>query len=160
MRAHDRFVVAPDPHRLRQTAAVAAASSVTLLLLGGGGLLVERGRFAVPLSNTDLGREFFAAMAANSGRVDFDGSTWLRPGLALVAGLVLIAVLATLSAAAPPPDPADATDRATMRALISHADADTLAPFALRYDKTYDLRTAAPRGDRLPSARGDGGGRW
>lgn len=137
MRWHDLFTVSPDPHRLRQTAAVAGASSATLLLLGGGGLFAERGRFAAPLSTGDLGREFFAAVAANSGRVDFDGPTWLRPGLALAAGLALIAVLALLSAAAPPPDPADPSDRATMRTLISHPDADTLAPFALRYDKTY-----------------------
>ena len=137
LRSRDYFLVSPDQHRLRQTAAVAGASSVTLLLLGGGGLFAERGRFAAPLSTTQLGREFFAAVAANPGRVDFDGPTWLRPGLALAAGLALIAVLATLSAAAPPPDPADPADRATMRALIAHADADTLAPFAMRYDKTY-----------------------
>ena len=143
VRSHDRFVVRPDPHRLRQTAAVAGASSATLLLVGGGGLFAERGRFTAPLSTTELGREFFAAVAANSGRVDFAGPTWLRPGLALAAGLALIAVLATLSAAAPPPDPADPADRATMRALISHPDADTLAPFALRYDKTYAFE---PRG--------------
>jgi lysylphosphatidylglycerol synthetase-like protein (DUF2156 family) len=137
LRSRDQFVVSADQHRLRQTAAVAGASSVTLLLLGGGGLFAERGRFAAPLSTTELGRELFAALAANAGRVDFDGPTWLRPGLALAAGLALIAVLAILSAAAPPPEPADPADRATMRALISRADADTLAPFALRYDKTF-----------------------
>lgn len=137
VRARDRFAVSPDPHRLRQTAAMAGASSVTLVLVGGGGLFAERGRFAAPLSATDVGREFVAAVAANSGRVDFQGPGWLLPGLALASGLALIAVLATLSAAAPPPDPADPDERAAMRSLIAHRDSGTLAPFALRYDKSY-----------------------
>lgn len=137
VRAWDRFPVAPDPHRLRQTAAMAGASSVTLVLVGGGGLFAERGRFAVPLSARDLGREFVAAVAANSGRADFQGPGWLLPGLALASGLALIAVLATLSAAAPPPDPADPDERAAMRSLVAHRDSGTLAPFALRYDKSY-----------------------
>jgi len=137
VRARDRFAVAPDPHRLRQTAAVAGASSVTLVLVGGGGLFAERGRFAAPVSATDVGREFVAAVAANSGRFDFQGPSWLLPGLALASGLALIAVLATLSAAAPPPDPADSDERAVMRSLIAHRDSGSLAPFALRYDKSY-----------------------
>ncbi|HEV2342752.1 MAG TPA: phosphatidylglycerol lysyltransferase domain-containing protein [Actinocrinis sp.] len=143
VRSRDRFVVSPDPHRLRQAVAVTGASGVTLLLLGGGSLFAERGRFAAPLSTTDLGREFFAAVAANGGRVDFNGPSWLLHGLSLASGLALIAVLATLTAAAPPPRPADSADRAAMRALVSHRDADTLAPFALRYDKSYVFE---PRG--------------
>ncbi len=137
VRSRDRFVVQPDPHRLWQAVAAAGASGVTLLLLGGGGLLAERDRFAAPLSTTELGREFFAAVAANSGRVDFDGTSWLLPGLSLASGLALIAVIALLSAAAPPPAPADAAERTAMRALVSHRDSDTLAPFAMRYDKAY-----------------------
>jgi lysyl-tRNA synthetase class 2 len=137
VRSRDRFVVIPDQHRLRQAVAVTGASGVTLMLLGGGWLFAERGKFAAPLSATDLGREFFAAVAANGGRVDFNGPSWLLHGLSLASGLALIAVLATLTAAAPPPVPADSADRAAMRALIAHRDADTLAPFAMRYDKSY-----------------------
>jgi len=138
IRSRERFPVEPDPHRLRQTVAVAGAGSATLLLLGGGGLFAERGRFAAPLSTPrDLGRQFLAAVAGNTGGVDFDGPAWLLPGLALASGLALIAVLGSLSAAAPPPEPADSADRAAMRELIAHENADTLAPFALRYDKTY-----------------------
>ncbi|MBS2962492.1 DUF2156 domain-containing protein [Actinocrinis puniceicyclus] len=137
VRARDRFTVVPDPQRLRQAAAVAGASGVTLVLVGGGGLFAERGRFAAPLSATGLGREFVAAVAANSGPVNFDGPAWLLPGLAVASGLALIAVIATLSAAAPPPDPAEPQQRAAMRTLVAHGDSDTLAPFALRYDKSY-----------------------
>ena len=137
VRARERFSISPDPHRLRQTAAMAGASSVTLVLVGGGGLFAERSRFAAPVSASDVGREFVAAVAANSGRIDFEGPSWLLPGLALASGLALIAVLATLSAAAPPPDPADSDERAAMRSLIAHRDSGTLAPFALRYDKSY-----------------------
>jgi lysyl-tRNA synthetase class 2 len=137
LRARDRFSVEPDPHRLRQTAAMAGACGATLLVLGGGGLFAMRGRFADPQSTGELGRQFVAAVAGNSGGVQFSGPAWLLPGLALASGLALIAVLASLSAAAPPPLPADSADRAAMRALIAHGDAGTLAPFALRYDKTY-----------------------
>ncbi len=137
VRARDRFGVTPDPHRLRQSAAVAGASGATLVLVGGGGLLAERDRFAAPLSTGDLGREFVAAVAGNAGPFEFEGSPWLLPGLAMASGLALIAVLARLSAAAPQPEPADPADRAAMRALIQHEDSDTLAPFALRYDKSY-----------------------
>ena len=138
IRSRERFSVEPDSHRLRQTAAVAGAGSATLLVLGGGGLFAERGRFAAPLSTPrDLGRQFLAAVAGNSGGVEFTGPAWLLPGLALASGLALIAVLASLSAAAPPPEPADTADRAAMRRLIAPEDADPLAPFALRYDKTY-----------------------
>ncbi|MGH3417840.1 MAG: hypothetical protein ACRDSS_15315, partial [Actinocrinis sp.] len=142
VRSRDRFGVTPDPHRLRQSAAVAGASGATLVLLGGGGIFAERDRFAAPLSTRDLGREFVAAVAGNAGQVDFEGSPWLLRGLAMAAGLALIAVLATVSAAAPPPEPADPADRAAMRALVRHQDADTLAPFALRHDKSYVFEPA------------------
>jgi lysylphosphatidylglycerol synthetase-like protein (DUF2156 family) len=141
--ARDGFPVLPDTHRIRQTAAVAAASGVTLLVIGGGSLFVMRGRFSVPLSTTDLGREFVAAVAANSGPGEFQGPSWMLPGLALAGGLALITVLAVLSAAAPPPEPAEPAERSVVRSLVAHPDSDTLAPFALRYDKTYVFE---PRG--------------
>jgi lysyl-tRNA synthetase class 2 len=135
--ARDAFPVLPDPHRIRQTAAVAAASGTTLLVIGGGSLFAMRGRFAAPLSATDLGREFVAAVAANTGPGDFQGPSWMLSGLALAGGLALIAVILTLFAAAPPPEPAQTSERAAVRSLVAHPDSDTLAPFALRYDKSY-----------------------
>jgi len=135
--AHESFPVLPNAHRLRQTVGVAAASGVTLLVIGGGSLFALRGRFTAPLSTTDLGREFVAAVAANTRPGEFQGPSWMMPGLALAGGLALIAVLITLSAAAPPPDPATASERAAMRALVAHPGSDTLAPFALRHDTSY-----------------------
>ena len=52
-------------------------------------------------------------------------------------------MLCALSAAAPPPPPAAAGERAAARALVAHPDSDTLAPFALRFDKSYVFE---PRG--------------
>jgi lysyl-tRNA synthetase class 2 len=149
--ARDGFPTLPDTHRLRQTMAITAVSSVTLLVLGGGGLFALRGRFATPLSTADLGRELVAAVAGNTGPGEFQGPAWMLPGLALGGGLALIAVLVTLSAAAPPPEPAEASQRAAVRRLVAHPDSDTLAPFALRYDKTYafDPRGRAAVGYRV-----------
>jgi lysyl-tRNA synthetase class 2 len=139
LRARDRFTVRPDPRRVRQAAATVIASSATILLLGGGGLFAERGRFAEPLSAGDVGRALVGAVAANPWPTDFAGPDWLLPGLSLAAGLTLIAVLSVLLAAAPAPEPAAPAERAAMRALVAHPDADSLAPFALRHDKTYQF---------------------
>lgn len=143
LRARDRFTVGPDPHRARQALAVGFTSGVTLLLLGGGGIFAERGRFAAPVSVGGLGREFLAALAADSGPVDFSGPGWLLPGLSVAAGLSLLCVLRTLLTAALPPSPAGPAERAAMRALVAHPQSDSLAPFALRHDKAYVFE---PRG--------------
>ena len=136
LRAQPAFPVPPSRHRIRQAGVVAAASGGALLLLGGG-LVAERGRFTEPLSAADLGREFIAALAADTGPIDFQGTAWLMPGLSFAGGLALIAVLLAASAASPPPEPGSALDRAAARLLVAHADSDTLAPFALRFDKSY-----------------------
>jgi len=53
--------------------------------------------------------------------------------------LALLAVLAIgpYATASPAPEPGGQAERALVRQLIAHPDSDTLAPFALRYDKSY-----------------------
>ncbi|HEY3872939.1 MAG TPA: phosphatidylglycerol lysyltransferase domain-containing protein [Actinocrinis sp.] len=136
LRAQAAFPVPLSRLRIRQAGVVAMAVGGTLLLLGSG-LVAERGRFAVPVSTLDLGREFLAALAADSGPADFQGTAWLVPGLSLVGGLALIAVLLVLVAASPPPEPGSPLERSMARTLVAHPDSDTLAPFALRFDKSY-----------------------
>lgn len=58
------------------------------------------------------------------------------------AGLVVLLVgLATALRAAPGPEPSGDDDRARVRRMVAAEGADTLAPFALRSDKTYLFST-------------------
>jgi lysyl-tRNA synthetase, class II len=136
LRAQAAFPVPLSRYRIRQAGMLTVAAGGTLLLLGGG-LVAERGRFAAPLSPIDLGREFVAALAADSGPADFQGTDWLMPGLSFAGGLALIAVLLVIGAASPPPEPGSTRERSEARMLVAHPDSDTLAPFALRFDKSY-----------------------
>jgi lysyl-tRNA synthetase class 2 len=57
-----------------------------------------------------------------------------------LGSLILLGVtvaLAVLLAPAPAPAPSDGYARARVREMVDHPAADTLAPFALRHDKTY-----------------------
>jgi lysylphosphatidylglycerol synthetase-like protein (DUF2156 family) len=71
----------------------------------------------------------------------FDVSAGWHGGSRVDAGtLVLLAAsvaLVLLLAPAPPPVPADGWARARVRELVARPAADTLAPFALRHDKSY-----------------------
>jgi lysyl-tRNA synthetase class 2 len=58
-------------------------------------------------------------------------------GLAASALIVIVVVLSTTLRAAPAPGPAADADRARVAALVRRPGADTLAPFALRSDKSY-----------------------
>ncbi|HEY4459487.1 MAG TPA: phosphatidylglycerol lysyltransferase domain-containing protein [Pseudonocardiaceae bacterium] len=58
-------------------------------------------------------------------------------GLAASALIVIVVVLITTLRAAPAPAPATEAERARIAALVRRPGADTLAPFALRSDKSY-----------------------
>lgn len=58
-------------------------------------------------------------------------------GLAASTLIVIVVVLCTTLRAAPAPQPATEADRARVAALVRRPGADTLAPFALRSDKSY-----------------------
>jgi lysyl-tRNA synthetase, class II len=135
--ARTRFRVPLNAARLKQAAEISALSATAILLVGGGGLLMERSRFETPLSTPDIGREVVSLAAANPGPAAFDGPAWQINGLALLSGALLIFVLGWLLASAPAPRPGNRAQRAIVRAMISHPDSETLAPFALRYDKSY-----------------------
>lgn len=104
----------PHPRRLR-TAAQAAAAGVAVAVAHAGWLAA-----------------FSADSPVTSVRVAFAP---LGTGL-VVAGAAIVA-LAVALAPAPSPPPAGATERARVAALVAHPDADSLAPFATRADKTY-----------------------
>jgi lysylphosphatidylglycerol synthetase-like protein (DUF2156 family) len=111
--------VRPDPRRLR-TAGQAALAALAVVVVHGGWLLAVEGnapgdsaRGALPLGD-DQGGVFVLAFVAT--------------------GLLALA-LALAPAAAPPPG--DEAHRERVRRLTNHPDADSLAPFATRADKTY-----------------------
>ncbi|HEY2697980.1 MAG TPA: phosphatidylglycerol lysyltransferase domain-containing protein [Pseudonocardiaceae bacterium] len=58
-------------------------------------------------------------------------------GLAASTLIVIVVVLITTLRAAPAPAPATEAERARIAALVRRPGADTLAPFALRSDKSY-----------------------
>jgi lysyl-tRNA synthetase, class II len=134
-----RFRVPLNAVRLRQAAEIMAFSAAAIFVVGGGGLFMERSRFETPVSAPDIGREVVSVAAANPGPATFDGPAWQINGLALLSGALLVFVLAWLLASAPAPRPGNRAQRAILRAMISHPDSGTLAPFALRYDKSYVL---------------------
>ena len=135
--ARNRFRVPLNAVRLKQVAEISALSATAILLVGGGGLFMERSRFETPLSTPDIGREVISLAAANPGPTTFDGPAWQINGLALLSGALLVFALGWLLASAPAPRPGGRAQRAILRAMISHPDSETLAPFALRYDKSY-----------------------
>jgi lysyl-tRNA synthetase class 2 len=137
--ARSRFRVPLNAVRLRQAASIMAFSAAAILVVGGGGLFMERSHFETPLSAPDVGREVVSLAAANPGPAAFEGPAWQINGLALLSGALLVFVLAWVLASAPAPRPGSRAQRAVLRAMISHPDSGTLAPFALRYDKSYVL---------------------
>lgn len=65
--------------------------------------------------------------------------TSLRVDLASLLLIAASAALVVLLAPAPAPAPADEDTRRLVRALAAHPESQTLAPFALRHDKSYVL---------------------
>jgi lysyl-tRNA synthetase class 2 len=132
-----RFRVPLNATRLKQAAEISAFSAAAILVVGGGGLFMERSRFETPVSAPDIGRTVVSMAAANPGPAAFDGPAWQINGIALLSGALVIVVTGWLLASAPAPGPAGRAQRAIVRAMVSHPDSETLAPFALRYDKSY-----------------------
>ena len=135
--ARDRFRVPLNAVRLRQAAEISAFCATAILVVGGGGLFMERSHFETPPSAPDIGRAVVAIAAANPGPAEYDGPAWQTNGLALLSGTLVIFVIGWLLASAPAPRPGGRAQRAILRAMVSHPDSETLAPFALRYDKSY-----------------------
>src|SRR5258708_24010371 len=71
------------------------------------------------------------------GSLDLSGPLWLPAALALLGGIGLLVIIEILLAPAPPPPPGDESERRQVSALVAHPASDTLAPFALRHDKSY-----------------------
>ena len=121
---HD-FPARPDPARLRlagQIGLVAIGSAV----IGGGWDLVTNRHDPAGVGTTVV------------GYLSTDAPTGWRAWLAtfVIAGSVVLAVVVAFLPAAPP-KPGSPTDRADVTELAAGGNADSLAPFATRADKSY-----------------------
>ncbi|HEY9483450.1 MAG TPA: phosphatidylglycerol lysyltransferase domain-containing protein [Micromonosporaceae bacterium] len=121
---HD-FPARPDPARLRlagQIGLVAIASAV----IGGGWDLVANRHDPADVGTTVV------------GYLSTDAPTGWRAWLVtfVIAGSAVLAVVVAFLPAAPP-KPGSPVDRAEVTELAARGDADSLAPFATRADKSY-----------------------
>jgi lysyl-tRNA synthetase class 2 len=135
--ARPRFTALPDPSRLRTALAIGALMVVAAAVYGSGGLILQRDRLNGSLTPGELGRELFAGLTANPGPLRMDGHGWFLRLLTILGGLTLFAVLTCVLAPMRAPQPGTDAERAAIRHLVRHPDSDTLAPFALRHDKSY-----------------------
>ena len=119
------FVTRPDPVRLRLAGHIALVA-LGAALVGGGYDLVSNRHDAA-----GAGRAVIVDLSTGTP------ATWRGAIMtAVIAGAAVIAVLVAFLPSASPP-PATVADRAAVRFLAAHADADSLAPFAGRSDKSY-----------------------
>jgi lysyl-tRNA synthetase class 2 len=135
--ARSRFVALPDPGRLRTALHIGTAMVLLAIVYGGGGLFLQRDRLNGSLTPSDMGRELFAGLTANPGPLTMDGHGWFLRLLTFLGGLTLFTVLTCVLAPMRAPAAGTDAERAVVRRLVQHPDSDTLAPFALRHDKSY-----------------------
>jgi lysyl-tRNA synthetase class 2 len=135
--ARMRFSSVPDTARLHMALHMLLGLGIVALVVGGGGLFLQRDRLSSSLTPAGLGRELFAGLTANHDPMTLEGRSWFLHGLSLLGGITLLLVLACLLAPARAPLPGTEAERDRVRRLVQHPDSDTLAPFALRHDKSY-----------------------
>ncbi|MCW2914394.1 MAG: hypothetical protein JWN52_2462 [Actinomycetia bacterium] len=125
------LLVSPHPARVR-TAVGTGAAIVFVSLLG----CVLIGHASV----RSVGYDMVTGLGGgglDDGSLDLSGPLWLPAALGLLGGIGLLVIIEILLAPAPPPPPGNESERRQVSALVAHPASDTLAPFALRHDKSY-----------------------
>ncbi|MBO2446762.1 DUF2156 domain-containing protein [Actinomadura barringtoniae] len=120
----DDFPVRPHPERVRtavKTGAVLVIGAVAgSMLIGGVAIRSVAGDVADGLSASHM-----------------DGAGWLPNVLALAGAAGLLVIVVTLLASDPAPPAGGEDERQAVAGLVANPGSDTLAPFALRRDKSY-----------------------
>jgi lysyl-tRNA synthetase class 2 len=123
----DAVLVRPHPARVRLAVrtflAIVVTSGLAVLAIGHA-------------SARSLGQNVVNGLG-NSGGLELGGPAWLPSALAVLGGVGLLLILQILQSPAPPPPPGDERERQRVSDLVTHPGSDTLAPFALRHDKSY-----------------------
>ena len=135
--ARVRFTALPDAARVHTALHMVLGFGVLAVVVGGGGIFLQRDRLSSSLTPAGLGRELLDSLTANPGPMTMEGRSWFLHGLSLLGGITLLLVLMSLLAPARAPLPGTDIERDRVRRLVQHPDSDTLAPFALRHDKSY-----------------------
>jgi lysyl-tRNA synthetase class 2 len=123
----DAVLVRPHPARVRLAvrtfAAIVIVSALACLAVGHD-------------SARSVGHNVINGLG-NSGGLDLGGPAWLPSALGMLGAVGFLLIVQILQAPAPPPPPGDEFERCRVSALVAHPGSDTLAPFALRHDKSY-----------------------
>jgi lysyl-tRNA synthetase class 2 len=121
----DRFVTRPDPTRMH------LAAQLSFIAIGAAVIGGTWDAVANRHSPDGMGRVVLTNLSTGSP------GGWRAMILTLALAVTVVAAVIVALAPASPPEPGDAVERADVRALVADADADSLAPFATRADKTY-----------------------
>lgn len=130
------------PHAARLKTAVKAglltyglAALYALVVVGA-----DRRHLTASPNARDVGRELLSGITGTgtepfqlAGRL----GPWFQVSLGLFGAVGLLTMVAIVLSPSPPPPAADPVEREEAARLVDHADADTLAPFVLRHDKSY-----------------------
>ncbi|KAB2341783.1 bifunctional lysylphosphatidylglycerol flippase/synthetase MprF [Actinomadura rudentiformis] len=122
----DGFTVRPHPERVRtavRTGAVLVIGSVVGAVSFGG------------VSVRAVAGDVASGLGATGGPIH--GAAWLPGVLALVGAAGFLVIVVSLLAPDPAPPPGGEDERHRVARLVAHPGSDTLAPFALRRDKSY-----------------------
>lgn len=119
------FLTRPDPGRMRTAAYLSLVAILAALTGGIGDAMANRHH------------------PGGAGRIVLADFSTGHPGniramiIAITLGAAIVAAVIVAFAPARAPEPGTAGERAVVRELVAHEDADSLAPFATRADKTY-----------------------
>ncbi len=119
------FVTRPDPARMH-VAAQLSFIAIGAAVVGGTWDAVTNRH-----SPGGVGHVMLANLSTGSP------DSWRSMILTFALATAVIAAVIVAFGPAAPPAPGDPAERADVRALVAHTDADSLAPFATRGDKAY-----------------------
>jgi lysylphosphatidylglycerol synthetase-like protein (DUF2156 family) len=125
-RCRDGFPVHPHHARVRS----AIRTGVTIVIVS-----VLSCVFIGGVSVGAVGHDVVTGLGGTGFGVEH--ASWLPTALGLFGAVGLLVIIRTLLAPAPAPPPGDDAERRHLTLLVAHPGSDTLAPFALRRDKSY-----------------------
>lgn len=126
------FPTRPDARRLRLAAQVGVGVLIVVVAGSGWDLAVDRAR-----PRAVGGAMLAGFITTTTERSPVASHFPIDAVLSMLVAAGGVAVLLLAFAPAAPPVPGNAAQRSSVTALAWHAGADSLAPFATRYDKTY-----------------------
>jgi lysyl-tRNA synthetase class 2 len=119
------FVTRPDPSRMRLAAQLSIVAIVIAIIGSAWDAMANRH------SPGGAGRVVLVDLSTRAPE------NWRAMILTLVLAVAVVAAVIVAFAPAPPPAPGSPAERTAVGEMAARPDADSLAPFATRTDKTY-----------------------